>query len=57
SKQEMLGVHEHTLETRGAVSEQTVVEMAEGALYHSHAQVSLAISGIAGPGGAVLDKP
>jgi len=57
SKQEMLGVSVATLEQYGAVSEQTAIEMAEGALQHSHAQISLAITGIAGPGGAVLDKP
>ena len=57
AKQEMLAVREATLEAHGAVSEATVTEMAEGALRHSHAQVGLAVSGIAGPGGAVLDKP
>ena len=57
SKQEMLGVNGETIKQHGAVSEQTVREMAEGALRHSHAQISLAISGVAGPGGAVLDKP
>ncbi|MEO7557730.1 MAG: nicotinamide-nucleotide amidohydrolase family protein, partial [Gammaproteobacteria bacterium] len=49
AKQEMLGVRAATLETCGAVSEATAREMAEGALLHSHAQVSLAVSGIAGP--------
>lgn len=57
SKQEMLGVKEATLEKYGAVSEQTVMEMAEGALQHSHAGVSVAISGIAGPGGGSTEKP
>jgi nicotinamide-nucleotide amidase len=57
AKREMLGVDEGTLERFGAVSEQTVREMAAGALRHSHAQVSLAISGIAGPGGASEEKP
>lgn len=57
SKQEMLGVSDETLDQYGAVSEQTVSEMALGALRHSHAHLSLAISGIAGPGGGVLDKP
>ena len=57
AKQEMLGVQQHTLEDSGAVSETTVAEMAQGALAHSRAQVSLAISGIAGPGGATPDKP
>lgn len=57
AKQEMLGVRATTLAEFGAVSEQTVREMAQGALNNSHAQISLAISGIAGPGGATLDKP
>jgi nicotinamide-nucleotide amidase len=57
SKQEMLGVQEGTLETYGAVSEQTVCEMAEGALQHSHAGISIAVSGIAGPGGGTPEKP
>ena len=57
SKQEMLGVSVETLSTRGAVSEATVREMAQGALQHSHADLSLAISGIAGPGGGSDEKP
>ena len=57
SKQEMLGVQEAILEEYGAVSEQTVQEMAEGALQNSHAGVSIAISGIAGPGGGSTEKP
>ncbi len=57
SKQEMLGVSAATLQAHGAVSEQTVAEMAAGALAHSRAQISVAISGIAGPGGGTLDKP
>ena len=51
AKQEMLGVSATTLEQHGAVSERTVREMASGALNNSRAQVALAISGIAGPGG------
>lgn len=57
AKQEMLGVAAATLATYGAVSEQTVREMASGALHNSRAQVALAISGIAGPGGGTADKP
>lgn len=57
AKQEMLGVEPATLEHYGAVSEETVREMAQGALRHSQASVALAISGIAGPGGAVPGKP
>lgn len=57
AKQEMLGVQATTLALHGAVSEATVREMAQGALTHSRAQVSIAISGIAGPSGGSLDKP
>ncbi len=57
SKQEMLGVSSETLKQFGAVSEQTAIEMAQGALHHSHAHVSLSVTGIAGPGGGTLDKP
>lgn len=57
AKVELLGVHPETLEQHGAVSEPTVREMAEGALTHSHAQVAVAVSGIAGPGGGTLERP
>lgn len=57
AKQEMLGVRAETLAAHGAVSEAAVLEMAEGALARSRAQVSVAVSGIAGPGGATMDKP
>lgn len=57
SKKEQLGVHPATLEQYGAVSEPTVREMAQGALTHSHAQVAVAISGIAGPEGGLPEKP
>lgn len=57
AKTEMLGVREETLRLHGAVSEATVREMAEGALRHSHAHTSLAVSGIAGPGGGTPEKP
>ena len=57
AKQEMLGVTAQTLAEYGAVSEQTVREMAAGALKHSRAHIALAISGIAGPGGATPGKP
>ncbi len=57
SKREMLGVSEQTLGTHGAVSEETVREMVVGALIHSHAQVAVAVSGIAGPGGGLPGKP
>jgi nicotinamide-nucleotide amidase len=57
SKREMLGVSSATLGQHGAVSEPTVREMVAGALAHSHAQVAVAVSGTAGPGGGTPDKP
>jgi nicotinamide-nucleotide amidase len=57
AKQDMLGVKAATLAQHGAVSEAVVAEMARGALQHSRAQVAIAISGIAGPGGGTADKP
>jgi nicotinamide-nucleotide amidase len=57
SKQEMLGVPVSMLEQYGAVSEQVAREMAEGALRHSHADIAVAVTGIAGPGGGSADKP
>ena len=57
AKVEMLGVRQATLDRHGAVSELTVREMAEGALQQSHADVSLAVSGIAGPAGGSPEKP
>ena len=52
-----LGVSARTLERDGAVSEATVREMASGALRVSEAQVSIAVSGIAGPDGGTPQKP
>ncbi|MFZ1810451.1 MAG: nicotinamide-nucleotide amidohydrolase family protein, partial [Candidatus Nitrotoga sp.] len=57
AKREMLGVAQDTLMRYGAVSEAVVREMVAGALHHSNAQVALAVSGIAGPGGGMPDKP
>lgn len=57
AKQQMLGVDEEPLQTYGAVSEQTVEAMAQGAIQYSDADVSLAISGIAGPDGGTAEKP
>lgn len=56
AKREMLGVAQDTLTRYGAVSEAVVREMVAGALYYSHAQVALAVSGIAGPTGGMPDK-
>ncbi len=57
AKQEMLGVSEQVLAKYGAVSEAVVLEMARGARRNSAAELTLAISGIAGPDGATVDKP
>ena len=57
AKQELLGVPFNTIEQFGAVSEETAVAMAEGALDNSHADISVSITGIAGPDGGSADKP
>ena len=57
SKIDMLGVSAQTLQQHGAVSAQVAAEMAQGALRHSEAQVSIAVTGIAGPGGGSEQKP
>ena len=57
AKQELLGVNYDTLAAFGAVSKQTALEMARGALMHSHALLSVAVTGIAGPGGGTAEKP
>lgn len=57
AKQEMLGVRAQTLKTHGAVSEETALEMAQGALKHSRGTVAIAITGIAGPTGGSATKP
>ncbi len=57
AKQALLGVRPQTLETHGAVSRETVVEMVSGALVHSGGTIAVAVTGIAGPGGGIEDKP
>ncbi len=57
AKQDMLGVQANTLQQHGAVSEEVIREMASGALRNSRAEVSVAVSGIAGPGGGTGAKP
>ncbi len=57
AKQAMLGVHPQTLETHGAVSRETAIEMVSGALVHSGAGIAVAVTGIAGPGGGSEGKP
>jgi len=56
-KEGLLGVKHTTIEQYGAVSEQTVTEMVEGALANFNADYSIAVTGIAGPGGGTPDKP
>lgn len=57
AKHELLNVSTRTLEQYGAVSEQTVREMAAGACIAAKANVGIAVSGIAGPSGATEGKP
>lgn len=57
SKIEELGVKSETIETHGAVSAQTAIEMAQGALKNSHADIALSVTGIAGPNGGTDEKP
>lgn len=57
AKQALLGVRPETLAQHGAVSQETVVEMVSGALARYGASVAVAVTGIAGPGGATPGKP
>ncbi|MEA1619553.1 CinA family protein [Erythrobacter sp. T5W1-R] len=57
AKMEMLGVAQDIIETFGAVSIACAWSMAKGALERSHADVAVAISGVAGPGGGTALKP
>ena len=57
AKQQMLGVSEETLKKFGAVSRETAEAMARGALGKANADLVVAITGIAGPGGGSKDKP
>ena len=57
AKMDMLQVSSATLAQFGAVSEATVREMVAGALRQSQAQIAVAVSGVAGPGGGTLQKP
>ncbi|QPC93151.1 CinA family protein [Mesorhizobium sp. INR15] len=57
AKMEMLGVSAATLKAHGAVSRETALEMAAGALARSRAGLTLAVTGIAGPGGGSVEKP
>ena len=57
AKQALLGGRPETLETHGAVSRETVIEIVSGALVNSGASIAVAVTGIAGPGGGSEDKP
>ncbi len=57
AKTEMLGVPANLIEAHGAVSEPVVRAMAEGALSASFADVTVAVTGVAGPGGGTPQKP
>lgn len=57
AKMDMLGVSAETLQAHGAVSRETVLEMAAGALARSRASLTLAVTGVAGPGGGSPEKP
>jgi nicotinamide-nucleotide amidase len=57
AKEELLGVPAALIRQHGAVSEQVARVMAEGAIRNSTAQLSVAVTGIAGPGGGSDDKP
>lgn len=57
AKTEMLGVDATLIDTYGAVSEPVAHAMAVGALAHAHAQVAVAVTGVAGPSGGSAEKP
>ncbi|RQP22365.1 CinA family protein [Piscinibacter terrae] len=57
AKTELLGVDAGLIARHGAVSEEVARAMAEGALAHSRARISVAVTGIAGPGGGSAAKP
>lgn len=57
AKMDMIDVNPKTLNISGAVSQETVEEMASGALRHSRGTVAISVSGIAGPTGGTAEKP
>jgi nicotinamide-nucleotide amidase len=57
SKQRLLGVGEDLISAHGAVSEQVVLAMLQGLFVNTDADIGIAVSGIAGPGGGSEDKP
>ena len=57
AKTEMLGVSQELIDAKGAVSEEVARAMAEGAIHNSQADLAVAVTGVAGPGGGSKDKP
>ena len=57
AKIDMLGVAPATIEKHGAVSKETALAMAEGALAHSRADIAVSVTGVAGPDGGTPEKP
>lgn len=57
AKEQLLGVQRNTIETHGAVSEATALEMARGARHVFGANIAVSVTGIAGPGGSTPEKP
>ncbi len=57
AKAEMLGVDEKVLDTFGAVSRETALQMVAGALRRSDADLAVAVTGVAGPTGGSVEKP
>lgn len=57
AKTELLGVDAALIVAHGAVSEPVARAMAQGAVRHAHAQLAVAVTGVAGPGGGSADKP
>jgi nicotinamide-nucleotide amidase len=57
AKTDMLGVPAFLIKRHGAVSEAVALAMVKGALLHTHVDLAVAVTGIAGPGGAVPGKP